>query len=151
MHLTRVVTVVVAFSIGALAASCASSGSRETGAPKPFHDMSREERFAHMKTVVFPEMKTAFQAAAPHEFAGFTCATCHGDGAVDKTFKMPNPKLPTLPSDDAGFKRLMANDPKMVKFMSGTVVPRMAAMLGEPEYDPKTGKGFGCFECHTKE
>src|SRR5688572_19577006 len=120
MQIARIVSVVVALEIGVLSASCANSesgASQDSAGPKTWEHMSKDERFAHMKTVVFPEMKTAFQAAAPHEFAGFTCATCHGDGAVDKTFKMPNPKLPTLPADDAGMKRLMANDPKMVKFM----------------------------------
>ena len=29
------------------------------------------------------------------------------------------------------------------------VVHETAAMLGEQPYDPATGKGFGCMECHT--
>jgi hypothetical protein len=113
-------------------------------------DMKHAARMEHMKTVVFPAMKAAFTAFDPDDFKDFKCATCHGAGAADKTFKMPNPKLPKLPADEAGFKQLAAKEGDAVKFMSETVVPKMAAMLGETPYDPATHQGFGCFECHTK-
>jgi hypothetical protein len=38
----------------------------------------------------------------------------------------------------------------MVAFMGKKVVPTIANLLGEEPFDPKTGKGLGCFECHTK-
>jgi hypothetical protein len=112
--------------------------------------MNHDQRMTHMKTVVFPKMKAAFQAFDKDDFANFACVTCHGAGAKDKTFKMPNPKLPRLPSDPEGFKQLAEKEPAAVKFMSETVVPQMAEMLGEQPYDHVTQKGFGCFECHTK-
>ena len=112
-------------------------------------DMKRAARMEHMKHVVLPKMKAAFTAFDPGEFADFKCVVCHGAGVEDKSFKMPNPKLPPLPADEAGFKKLMADEPDAVKFMSETVVPQMAAMLGERPYDPATQKGFGCFRCHT--
>ena len=112
-------------------------------------DMKRAARMEHMKHVVLPKMKAAFGSFEPDEFADFKCVMCHGKGAEDKSFEMPNPKLPPLPADEAGFKALIADEPEAFKFMSGTVVPQMAAMLGEQPYDPATKGGFGCFRCHT--
>jgi cytochrome c553 len=153
MQLTRVVSIVAALEVAVLSASCANTPAADAQpvAGKTWAQMSKGERMTRMKNVVFPEMKTAFQSADPKDFAQFTCATCHGAGAADKTFRMPNPQLPKLPGDEAGMKRVAADDPAMVKFMSGVVVPRMAAMLDEPPYDPKTHQGFGCFRCHTRE
>jgi hypothetical protein len=62
---------------------------------------------------------------------------------------MPNPDLPKL-----DIAKLMKGDkgknPKVTDFMMKQVKPQMAALVGEPEMDPKTGQGFGCLECHTK-
>jgi hypothetical protein len=112
-------------------------------------DMKREEREHYMKTVVVPTMKPLFAKWSPDEFGDIRCATCHGASAKDKTFKMPNPKLPRLPTDEAGWKALEAKEPEAVKFMREVVVPTMAQMLGEKPYDPATKEVFGCFECHT--
>jgi mono/diheme cytochrome c family protein len=103
-----------------------------------------------MKTVVYPKMKEEFIGYDAKRYGEMTCITCHGDGAKDGSFKMPNPKLPKLPGDEAGFKALAAKMPAAAKFMGTHVVPAMAKMLGEAPYDPQTQKGFGCFECHTK-
>jgi hypothetical protein len=63
---------------------------------------------------------------------------------------MPNPKItPKVPNDKDAFAKLMKDQPDAVKFMGGKVVPEMAQMLGMDPYDMKTGKGFGCHECHT--
>ena len=53
-------------------------------------------------------MKKVFQAYDAKAYAKFTCATCHGDGATDGKFKMPNAKLPKLPAptDRASFMAL---------------------------------------------
>jgi hypothetical protein len=112
-------------------------------------DMKRDEREHYMKTVVVPTMKPLFAKWSPDEHGDTRCATCHGASAKDKTFKMPNPKLPRLPTDEAGWKELEAKEPEAVKFMREVVVPTMAQMLGEKPYDPATKEGFGCFECHT--
>jgi hypothetical protein len=77
------------------------------------------------------------------------CVTCHGDSAADGSFKMPNPKLPKLPSTSDGFKQLAADKPAVMEFMKNEVKPRMAQMLGAPEFNPETKTGFGCMECHT--
>jgi len=114
-------------------------------------DMNRDEREHYMKSVVLPKMKPAFAGWDPGEFGDIRCGTCHGAGARDKTFKMPNPKLQKLPAagDEAGWKALAAREPEATKFMREFVVPTMAQMLGEKPYDPVTQQGFGCFECHT--
>ena len=36
-----------------------------------------------------------------------------------------------------------------VRFMAAEVKPKMAELLNLPEYDPTTGQGFGCFNCHA--
>ncbi|MBV8879347.1 MAG: hypothetical protein JO332_05265 [Planctomycetaceae bacterium] len=136
----------------ALAACGGPSRSEHTGAPnKPWRDQTHDERMVTMKQVVWPAMKSEFAAFDPKEFGNVTCGTCHGPGAKDKTFKMPNPKLPKLPATEVGFEKLKKEQPDVVHFMMSTVVPKMADFVGEPPYDPKTGKGFGCFRCHPKE
>jgi cytochrome c553 len=135
---------------GATASATDAGAPPATAAPTPksWDDLSHDEKLALMKNQVLPKMKEAFQAYDSKDFADFTCVTCHGPDAKKGKFDMPNPKLPKL-DFKAGLKKAMAKHPKMVKFMHETVVPQMATMLGEQPYDPATGKGFGCAECHT--
>ncbi len=116
---------------------------------KRFDDMTPIERFELMKGTVLPRMAAQFTAFDGQHFAKVTCATCHSAQAKERNFKMPNPDLPKLPGDAAGFQKLMAEKPAMVKFMHDKVSADMATMLGEAPYDPKTQKGFGCGHCHT--
>lgn len=109
--------------------------------------MSHEERLEHMKTVVMPKMKELFASVDAKRYGDMKCGTCHGDGAKNQTFKMPNPKLPKLSFTDH-FKKHMDKNPVVTKFMMEKVVPEMASLLGEPVFDPATKKGFGCAECH---
>jgi hypothetical protein len=128
----------------------ASSSSEETLSNKPWKDQTHDERMVTMKKVVHPAMKAEFAAFDPKDFSEMTCATCHGPGAKDKTFKMPNPKLPPLPTTEEDFGKLKEKHPGVVCFMMATVVPKMAAFVGEKPYDSKTHDGFGCFRCHPK-
>ena len=109
--------------------------------------MSHEQKLEHMKTVVMPKMKELFVAFDAKEFGNMKCPTCHGDGAKNQTFKMPNPKLPKLSYTDH-FKKHMDKKPEETKFMMEKVVPEMAALLGMQPFDPKTNKGLGCANCH---
>lgn len=119
-----------------------------------FKDMSHEQRIAFMKETVVPTMKPLFQEYDAKRYGEFNCKTCHGAGAADGSFKMPNPALPVLPGSKDKFMAF-AKDPKNapgVKFMAEKVKPTMAKLLKEPEFDPKTNQGeFGCQACHAIE
>jgi len=132
------------------ASAPATSASAAPAAKPAWKDMKADQRKEYMKTVVLPKMKEEFVAFNAHAYGDMNCVTCHGDSAKDGSFKMPNPKLPRLPSDEAGFKALMKKKPEVTKFMGSKVVPAMAEMVGESPYNPETKQGFGCFECHTK-
>lgn len=111
---------------------------------KKFDELSPEEKMAVMKTQVIPQMTEAFQALDAKEFENFRCTTCHGPGANNGDFEMPTKSLPKLDEEE------MKDHPEMTKFMIEQVVPKMAAILGEPTYNPETHQGFGCFNCHIK-
>jgi hypothetical protein len=110
--------------------------------------MSHDQRLELMKTVVMPKMKELFSAFDPKHYSDMKCTTCHGDGVKDKTFKMPNPKLPKLSFTDH-FKKHMDKKPEMTKFMMEKVVPEMATLLGTQPFNPETKQGFGCMGCHN--
>jgi hypothetical protein len=136
---------------GLVPVALAACGRSDSPNPKgPWKDMNHDERLAYMKKTVFPRMKAEFAAFDVKDFGEMNCATCHGDGAKDKTFKMPNPKLPKLPGSEEGFKKLSEEHPDVTRFMMTKVVPLMASFLGEEPYDPKLHRGFGCFRCHPK-
>lgn len=113
--------------------------------------MSKPERKQYMKDVVLPKMKPLMQNFDAKMFKNVNCGTCHGSGAGTGEFKMPNPDLPKLPATREGFEKLNKDKPKMMEFMSKTVKPTMASLLGMKEFDMKTGQGFGCGNCHTSE
>ena len=102
-----------------------------------------------MKSTVIGAEKTLF-SGFDAKYASMNCKTCHGAGAADGSFKMPNPDLPKLDATPAGFKKLQASKGKIFDFMMKQVEPQTAQLLGEQPYDPKTNSGFGCFNCHTK-
>ncbi|HXU02034.1 MAG TPA: hypothetical protein VN903_13770 [Polyangia bacterium] len=143
-----------AVAVGACAETAASTPAPAAAGAAPakevaWGDMSKDQRIDYMKGVVAPRMKQAFTTFNPDRYAKLNCVTCHGDGATDGSFKMPNPKLPVLPNSPDGFKQLAQERPAVMEFMKNEVKPKMAAMLGEPEWTPETKSGFGCGECHT--
>jgi hypothetical protein len=131
------------------AADSAAAPPADAAPPEAFHDMNRDQRMMFMKETVMPKMQAEFQKFDAKRYAEFSCATCHGSGAKQGTFTMPNPELPKLPSTAEGFKPLMEKQPEMMKFMGEVVKPTMQQLLKEEPFDPATGKGFGCMECHT--
>jgi hypothetical protein len=154
-------TLAVALGISCLL-GLARADAADAGAPAPsasaekkidWESMSVADKKKYMKTTVLPEMKKVFVAFDAKEFKKMNCATCHGDGASDGKFKMPNPKLPKLPKPTAGsdFEKLKKEKPEVFDFMMKTVKPKMAALLGLPEWSPQVTSGFGCYRCHTKE
>jgi len=128
-----------------VAAPAAASAAKEIA----WADMNKDQRLEYMKSVVAPRMKQVFVNFSPDRFSKMNCMTCHGDSAADGSFKMPNPRLPKLPTTPDGFKKLAAEKPAVMDFMKNEVKPKMAALLGAPEYNPETKSGFGCMECHT--
>jgi hypothetical protein len=137
---------------GALSAADPAPAATPTDAKKvDWANMSFDQRKKLMKSAVLPELKKAFQSFDAKKYQKFTCATCHGDGATDGKFKMPNAKLPKLPppTDRAAFAALQAKKPEAVKFMGSVVTPKIAGLLGLPEWSPQNRKGFGCYACHT--
>jgi hypothetical protein len=108
-----------------------------------FKDLNAAEKGEFMKNHVVPKMGELFKEFDPKKYAELKCTTCHGPGAKQGKFTMPNPKLPKI--SDA----MMKKHPEMTEFMMKKVVPEMAALLTEKPFDPATKEGFGCMRCHT--
>jgi cytochrome c553 len=115
-----------------------------------FDQLDQDQRAEFMKQHVITPMKAAFQQHDATKFAKFTCETCHGKGAAEGHFDMPNPELPKLV-----VKELMSGTSKYkkadVEWMGKEIKPAMAKILKLPEWTPETPKGFGCNGCHVME
>ncbi len=107
---------------------------------------THEQRLAYMKAAALPTEAPLFREYAPDRFADFTCRTCHGAGADDGTYKMPNPALPKL--DVGHLFEMEKTRPRVFRFMYDVVTPRTAALLNLPEWQHETMSGFGCLRCH---
>jgi len=132
------------------APSASAAAPAEAPAEKKvaWKDMTEDQKKEVMKTVVYPAMKTEFQGFDSKRFADMTCMTCHGPGAKEGKFTMPNPKLPKLDPKD-GFAKYKKSKADILKFMMEHVAPDMAKLLDLEPYNPDTKQGFGCFNCHT--
>jgi hypothetical protein len=133
-------------SATASAAPAAPSGPPGAG---DWDKWSHDWKLAYMKSDVMPKMGALFHEFDAKRYDEPKCVLCHGAGAKDGSFTMPNPELPKLDLTPAGFKKLQAKKPKVMEFMLKKVEPQMASLLGEPAFDPKTKTGFGCTGCHT--
>jgi hypothetical protein len=139
-------------------AGCDSSAPKPAAPPAPaanvaWKDMNADQRFELMKTKVLPAAKAKFQAFDAKKYAEFDCSTCHGDGAADGSYEMPNPKIKPLPATEEAYMAWIAKDAdaaSYTKFMSEEIVPMVADILDEKPFDPKTHSGtFSCPACHT--
>jgi hypothetical protein len=112
--------------------------------------MSHDERKDYMMRRVRPTMSKLFRAYDPVRFADFGCHTCHGRDLNERNHRMPN-ALPKLwPTGTPQQRRTVEEHPQIVKFMFSRVRPTMRDLLGLDDYDPETGEGFGCFNCHPR-
>jgi hypothetical protein len=139
------------FAIALIPLACAGaqSAAKSPGAgQKRWSERNRAERVSLMTNTVLPTMREAFQTNDLALYENFNCASCHGAGASNKTYKMPNPDLTKLDPRDSFASNKDLNAVRYT-FMTETVVPEMARLLGEPVFDPKTGKGIGCLSCHV--
>ena len=77
----------------------ATAGGGDMPAAASWEQMDHDARKAYMKETVLPEMKKLFVEFDAGEFGNMNCKTCHGAGAEDGSFEMPNPELPVLSMD----------------------------------------------------
>jgi hypothetical protein len=110
--------------------------------------MSWEDRHDVMTFAVLPNMAQLFQRFEKKADPDLTCASCHGDDYEAVQFKMPH-GLPALDRNEVleGHTR-ETNKTRIWKFMVEEVTPAMADLLEVERYDPKTKRGFSCFNCH---
>ena len=82
------------------------------------------------------------------KFETMTCKTCHGDGAENGSWEMPNPKIKALPGSEEAFMASVQKEPAEGKwggFMATQLEPAMGKLLGVQVFDPKTKTGeFSC-------
>jgi hypothetical protein len=116
----------------------------------PWDKLTHDQQARFMAKVVMPKFKPMFQQFDAKLFADFKCKTCHGKGAADHTFKMPNPDIYVLPEAPADFQKLAQDKPEFMKFMP-EVSHAMAETLGMKPFDPAAPdpSQFGCGGCHT--
>ena len=130
------------FAVGATA----GGGETSASADVVWADMNQEQRFEFMQNTVVPEMQALFQETDPERYSDFGCATCHGEGAQEVGFSMPNGIAP-LRHEDLG--AIFQSEEPMAQLMAQRVWPRMAELLSEEPFDPETGAGFSCMRCHA--
>lgn len=115
----------------------------------PFDKLDPGQKAQFMKEKVVPAMQPIFQQHDAKKYVEFGCVTCHGPGAKDSHFDMPNAKLPKLVVKE--MRDPAKYDPHALEWMAKEVKPTMAKLLGRPEWTPDTPKGFGCNACHPME
>ena len=113
--------------------------------------MDATQREQYMKDVVMPRSKELF-VAFDAKYATMDCTTCHGDGASDGSFEMPNGKIKRLPNSPDTFMAWIGKDAEAARyteFMATKLEPLMGELLQVPVFDPKTKTGdLSCSTCH---
>jgi hypothetical protein len=105
-------------------------------------EMDFDARKKFMATVVVPQVRPLFQAFDAERFAAVSCKTCHGSGAGNGDFKLPNPDLPVLHSE--ALKNPTEELQPVLTFMREVLKPKVAELLGMQE-----SSDFRCNTCHT--
>ncbi len=131
---------------GSSGGSDTSGGDTATTTWPAYADMTPEQRGHYMAEVVVPTMRPIFQERDATRYADFGCATCHGANAHDVQFRMPNGVHPLSHADIMA--TFQSSEPSAT-WMTQRVWPEMARLVGEPQFDPQTGAGFRCTNCHA--
>ncbi len=122
-----------------------------TPPPRPWAELDRDERRAHMVQHVLPTASDLFTSWDAERYGDFSCGTCHGADASARDFAMPNPGLIAVyPTGTVGQLQLVAERTEACTFMYSRLVPAVQTMLGASDYDPATREGFSCFSCHPR-
>jgi hypothetical protein len=120
-------------------------------APGEWEKWSFDQKKAYMQSPVFLDReRELFRSYDPARFANIDCKTCHGAGATDGTYRMPNADLPQWPGGREAFVDLKNNHPRTLQFMQKELVPETARLLGVRPFDMESHTGFSCFQCHTR-
>jgi hypothetical protein len=132
--------------------ACSSSKSAQPPKGMVWKDMNADQRHWYMTNVVMPKATAVFSEFDP-KYKTMDCKTCHGPGAEDGSFEMPNPKIRPLPNTPEAFMALMEKDEEVKRFtpfMGGKVEPMMGELLHMTVFDPQTKTGeISCQSCHT--
>jgi hypothetical protein len=115
-------------------------------------DMNADQRHQYMEETVMPRAKAIFVEFDATAYANMDCGTCHGNGADDGSFEMPDGKKKPLPSTPEAFMAWIGKDQRAAKyteFMAQKVEPLMGELLHMTVFDPKTKTGeISCSSCH---
>ena len=139
-------SVVLLFSIALLACTPRTATQEPSLDDRPFDELNHDERIEFMKLRVVPAMQPIFVQHDATKFSSFGCQTCHGKGATDGEYHMPNDSLPRLSGDlTKKFSRAKLD------WMLTEVKPTMAKLLKVKEWSPEDPYGFDCYACHSRE
>jgi hypothetical protein len=132
-------------------APAASSTPIAPPGPGEWTTWTHEQKLAYMRTTFIDEERKIFASWEPVRFRNLECRTCHGIGAVNGTFAMPNKDLAHLIPGKEGYQELLTHEPELFTFMQKKLVPETARLLGLPAFDMEKHTGFSCYQCHVRQ
>ena len=105
-----------------------------------------------MTFLVHPVLARKFTDARGDGAPPLGCVDCHGDDGERDRYAMPSPVLqPLKPSRVRALYAAGDDVSALIAFMRDEVTPETARLMGRTPYDPATGRGFSCFDCHAAE